>query len=65
MWMTFIDVYFVTFNLVSYLGFFVSAGASSLQELYQMCAESRLKFEFRSPAAQREGAVHSLHTYDK
>eukprot|EP01036_Dinobryon_divergens_P026555 gene26555-35223_t len=40
-------------------------GATSLQNLFEFCADGKLKFEFRSPAAQREGAVHSLYTYEK
>lgn len=40
-------------------------GAYSLEELTRMRESGVLKFELRSGAAQREGAVHSLHSYSK
>lgn len=40
-------------------------GAESVVQLHQMSDQGLLKFELRSPAAQREGGVHSLHTYEK
>lgn len=40
-------------------------GYNSLQELYAQHVSGGLRFELRSPAAQREGQVHSVHTYDK
>lgn len=40
-------------------------GYRSLQELQQAHVSGELKFELRSGAAQREGQVHSIHTYDK
>jgi len=39
-------------------------GSGSMKELRRMQADGTLRFELRSPAAQREGNVHSLHTYD-
>lgn len=40
-------------------------GVSSLSELHRKHVSGELRFELRSAAAQREGQVHSLHTYDK
>lgn len=40
-------------------------GAHSLGELRTGSDSGALRFELRSPAAQREGAVHSLHAYEK
>eukprot|EP01041_Mallomonas_annulata_P011417 gene11417-23887_t len=40
-------------------------GIHSISELHDKCSSGKLKFELRSPAAQREGGVHSLHTYEK
>lgn len=40
-------------------------GVESLAQMRQQCLSGSLKFELRSPAAQREGNVHSLHTYNK
>lgn len=36
-------------------------GVKSVKELRDMNDHGELKFELRSPAAQREGGVHSLH----
>ena len=44
---------------------FVDIGVHSLDDMLEQRQSGKLKFEFRSPAAQREGGVHSLHTYDK
>ena len=41
------------------------AGATSVQMLRDMCWGGQLRFELRSPAAQREGGVHDLFSYDK
>jgi len=38
---------------------------SSIRELNDAFLTGALRFELRSPAAQREGQVHSVHTYDK
>lgn len=40
-------------------------GFGSLEELMRASEAGQLRFELRSAAAQREGAAHSLHTYDK
>mmetsp|Transcript_36042 Transcript_36042/g.36723 ORF Transcript_36042/g.36723 Transcript_36042/m.36723 type:complete len:524 (-) Transcript_36042:233-1804(-) len=40
-------------------------GVSTVAELHQSCDSGKLRFELRSPAAQREGGVHSLHAYEK
>lgn len=40
-------------------------GYDSLSNLHASRESEILKFELRSAAAQREGQVHSLHTYDK
>ena len=40
-------------------------GFCTLQELHAAHCSGALRFELRSPAAQREGQVHSVHTYDK
>jgi IMP dehydrogenase len=39
-------------------------GAKSVADLPRQTANGEVRFELRSPAAQREGAVHSLHTYE-
>lgn len=40
-------------------------GVPSLQRLHAALAAGTLRFELRTPAAQREGGVHSLHSYEK
>lgn len=40
-------------------------GVQSIEDMRQQSLCGDLKFELRSPAAQREGNVHSLHTYNK
>lgn len=40
-------------------------GVKSIEELHRCVSEGTVKFELRSPAAQREGGVHSLHSYEK
>ncbi len=40
-------------------------GVRSLGEVTAARVSGGLRFELRSPAAQREGSVHSLHTYEK
>lgn len=38
-------------------------GANSLSSLQTGIANGRIRMELRSPAAQREGGVHGLHSY--
>ena len=40
-------------------------GSSSVTRLQESLYAGSLRFEIRSPAAQREGGVHSLHTFEK
>jgi IMP dehydrogenase len=40
-------------------------GYQSLKALQAAHVSGELRFELRSLAAQREGQVHSIHTYDK
>jgi len=41
------------------------AGIKSVDEARERLYNGRLRFEIRSPAAQREGGVHGLHSYQK
>mmetsp|Transcript_115969 Transcript_115969/g.247861 ORF Transcript_115969/g.247861 Transcript_115969/m.247861 type:complete len:560 (-) Transcript_115969:229-1908(-) len=40
-------------------------GVPAVRELATRLHTGRLRFEVRSPAAQREGGVHSLHSYER
>mmetsp|Transcript_8004 Transcript_8004/g.16090 ORF Transcript_8004/g.16090 Transcript_8004/m.16090 type:complete len:534 (-) Transcript_8004:2664-4265(-) len=40
-------------------------GVRSVNELHEFLWNGRLRFQLRSPAAQVEGNVHSLYTYEK
>ncbi|MFN8615033.1 MAG: IMP dehydrogenase [Vampirovibrionales bacterium] len=40
-------------------------GCSSVKVLHERLNSGELRFERRSPAAQQEGGVHSLHSYEK
>lgn len=40
-------------------------GASSIEELREMKKSGQLRFELRSPAAQREGEINSVFITDK
>jgi len=40
-------------------------GAASVTEMHGMLYSGSLRLELRSPAAQREGGVHGLHTFEK
>mmetsp|Transcript_51612 Transcript_51612/g.109667 ORF Transcript_51612/g.109667 Transcript_51612/m.109667 type:complete len:534 (-) Transcript_51612:159-1760(-) len=40
-------------------------GASSIDMLRQKLYDGSLRFELRSPAAQREGGVHGLHSFER
>eukprot|EP00742_Colponemidia_sp_Colp-10_P000204 GILJ01000232.1.p1 GENE.GILJ01000232.1~~GILJ01000232.1.p1 ORF type:complete len:499 (-),score=101.56 GILJ01000232.1:85-1581(-) len=44
---------------------FQDFGCKSLELAHQRLYSGDLTFELRSPAAQREGGVHSLHSYEK
>ena len=44
---------------------FQDMGARSLEHVVTMLHDGTLRFEVRSPAAQREGGVHNLHTFEK
>jgi len=41
------------------------AGIKNLTEAYDMLTNGDIRFEIRSPAAQKEGGVHGLHNYQK
>ncbi|KAL3761437.1 hypothetical protein ACHAWU_007396 [Discostella pseudostelligera] len=41
------------------------AGVKSLDEMWDGLYNDKLRFEIRSPAAQKEGGVHGLHSYQK
>jgi len=41
------------------------AGGKTLMHMRKNCLNALLRFEIRSPAAQREGSVHHLHSYEK
>lgn len=41
------------------------AGLKSLEEAKSKLADGKVRFEIRSPAAQKEGGVHGLHSYQK
>ncbi|OLQ14609.1 Inosine-5'-monophosphate dehydrogenase [Symbiodinium microadriaticum] len=40
-------------------------GAQSVDQLQSMLQEGHLRFELRSAAAQREGGVHGLHSFER
>jgi len=40
-------------------------GSISVDRLHQDLYSGHLRFEIRSPAAQREGGVHGLHSFEK
>ncbi|CAE7690497.1 impdh [Symbiodinium necroappetens] len=40
-------------------------GAKSVDQLQAMLQEGQLRFELRSAAAQREGGVHGLHSFER
>merc|ERR1712187_524900 len=40
-------------------------GARSLEDLKSQLYSGTLRFELRSPAAQREGGVHDLHSFER
>jgi IMP dehydrogenase len=41
------------------------AGVKSLTEVWDQLYSDQLRFEIRSPAAQKEGGIHGLHSYEK
>ena len=40
-------------------------GAKSVSDLHGMRESGSLRFELRTSAAQREGGVHNLHSYER
>ena len=44
---------------------FQDLGAKSLNDLHRMRERGELRFELRTSAAQREGGVHNLHSYER
>jgi IMP dehydrogenase len=44
---------------------FQDVGVKSIAELNAQRDAGAVRFEIRSPAAQREGGIHGLHTYEK
>ncbi|CAK9014840.1 unnamed protein product [Durusdinium trenchii] len=40
-------------------------GAQSVQQVQSMLQDGQLRFELRSAAAQREGGVHGLHSFER
>jgi len=40
-------------------------GTSSLSSMWESLYNGDLRFELRSPSAQREGGVHDLHSYQQ
>ncbi|ETV74776.1 inosine-5'-monophosphate dehydrogenase [Aphanomyces astaci] len=44
---------------------FQDLGSRSVKDLHEQLYAGELRFEMRTPAAQREGSVHGLHTYEK
>lgn len=44
---------------------FQDLGVRSIPELHQQMYDGRMRFQVRTPAAQLEGNVHSLYTYEK
>ena len=41
------------------------AGVQNLQQGNELLYSGKLRFEIRSPAAQKEGGIHGLHSYEK
>ncbi|KDO35637.1 inosine-5'-monophosphate dehydrogenase [Saprolegnia parasitica CBS 223.65] len=44
---------------------FQDLGVKTIAQLHEFLYAGELRFEMRTPAAQREGSVHGLHTYEK
>ena len=40
-------------------------GADTLTKLHELTDASQLRFELRTPSAQREAGVHGLHSFEK
>jgi len=40
-------------------------GVQSVDDLHEQMRTGKLRFELRSPAAQREGGVHGLHSFER
>ena len=56
---------FIPYQAQSIRHGFQDLGAKSISIVHQYLNEGRLRFEIRSAAAQREGGVHDLHTFQK
>merc|ERR1719456_1870158 len=44
---------------------FQDIGATSVEVLQEQLRSGQLRFELRSPAAQREGGIHNLHSFER
>merc|ERR1719228_1606799 len=44
---------------------FQDVGVDSIRKMLRQQQDGLIRFEIRSPAAQREASVHSLHSYEK
>ena len=44
---------------------FQDIGANGIQNLHEQLFSGKLRFELRSQAAQKEGGIHDLFTYEK
>jgi IMP dehydrogenase len=56
---------FIPFLIAGVRHGFQDLGARSLETLHRLRAEKSLRFELRTAAAQKEGGVHSLFSFEK
>ena len=40
-------------------------GVQSIAEIQEQIFNNQLRFELRSPSAQKEGGIHDLHSYQQ